>query len=456
MLTGGRERSVFQTLDLKSALALAIALERANMGLLMLQDNLSGQLYPALAHGMSSQEGSEFGMHRPGIGPLGIAFTERRTVTVQCTDTLEPSLRRPMERLNCARMAAIPLAVDTSGVLGLLVLLHRDGKQAPAGPLVLLYASVLATALENVGHREAAEHARERAEVRSHAKTQFLARIGHELRSPLQSVIGYLDLLQQDDSITLSAHHTDLLERATQSTSRMLDVLDDLLSFSRVEAGQVRYNLRRVSLADAMAMAEIVVAPIASSNRVSLLVEASPRAFARADFGKLNQILINLLTNAVRVTPPGGTVRMRAEKAAGRPRFVTVSVSDSGPGIARDEVRRLFEPYVHAGLPAVDGFGGTGLGLPISREFAAGMGGELDVSSDGKGSTFFLRLPRDRITRGPRGGAGPGDVGLKANGVTLQPRERSKRGAGSLAAVAGSTVVRALDKPRGTAQDRSA
>jgi len=445
MLTGGRERSVFHTLDLKSALALAIELERANMGLLMLQDKLSGQLYPALAHGMSSQEGSEFGLHRPGIGPFGTAFSERRTVTVQCNDDLDASLRRPMERLRCARMAAIPLAVDTSGVLGLLVLFHRGSQPAPTGPLVLLYASVLATALENVGRREAAEHACERAQVRSQAKSQFLTRIGQELRSPLQSVIGYLDLLRQGAPSTLSPHQKELLERATQSTAAILDVVDDLLNFSRVEMGQIRYNLRRVSLADAMAMAEIVVSPIATSRRVSLQVDASPRAFARADLGKLNQILINLLTNAVRVTPQGGTVHMRAEKAAGRPRFVTVSVSDNGPGIAREEISRIFEPFVHAGLPTLDGLGGTGLGLPISHQFAAGMGGELDVTSDGHGSTFYLRLPRDRITRPPRSGQAVRDVGPKANSVAFQPRQGSHRGAGSSASVTSSMVGRALD-----------
>src|SRR3954470_36897 len=85
MLAGGREHSVFHTLDLKSALALAIALERAKAGLLMLQDGLSGQLYPALGQGMTSQECSDFGVHRPGMGPFGIAFAERRPITVQCT-----------------------------------------------------------------------------------------------------------------------------------------------------------------------------------------------------------------------------------------------------------------------------------------------------------------------------------------------------------------------------------
>jgi hypothetical protein len=158
----------------------------------------------------------------------------------------------------------------------------------------------------------------------------------------------------------------------------------------------------------------------------------------------------------VRVTPQGGTVHMRAEKASGRPRFVTVCVSDTGPGIAREEVCRIFEPFVHAGLPTLDGLGGTGLGLPISHQFAMGMGGELDVTSNDQGSTFHLRLPRDRIARRARSGPGAGDVGPKANSVPLQAARGSHRGTGSSSSVVGSSMARALDKRLGPAHDQRA
>jgi signal transduction histidine kinase len=400
MLAGGREHSVVHTLDLKSALALAVALERAEMGLLMLHDGLSGHLYPALAHGMTSQQCAEFGVHRPGIGPFGLAFSKRKPVTVSCTTDLDVSLRRPMQTLRCARLSAVPLSTDGSTVLGLLVLMHRSRRPVPTGPLLLLYASVLATALDNVHRRELAEHARERADVRSQAKTQFFARISHELRTPLQSVVGYVDLMQLDEKEPLPPRHRDLLARIARNSEAMLSVIDDLINFSRVEVGRVRYDLRRASVTDAMASAEMVVAPLAASKGVGLEIEPSPPAFVRADPAKLKQILINLLANAVRFTPGGGLVRMGAQRPVGRAsHWVTVSVTDSGRGIAADRLYQIFEPFANLGIPPLDGMGGSGLGLPISREFATAMGGELAASSNGHGSTFTLRLVRDRLSR---------------------------------------------------------
>ena len=404
MLAGGREHSVFHTLDLKSALALALELERAPMGLLMLHDHLSGHLYPALAHGMTPKESSDFGEHRPGIGPIGLAFSERRPATVNDTEVLDPELRSLMHARQCPRLSAVPLSTDSSSVLGLLVLLHREERSTPAGPLLLQYASVLATALENIHLRELAEHARERAEVRSQAKTQFFARISHELRTPVQSVIGYLDLMRLETSEPLPARHLELVGRAARSGEAILSVIDDLINFSRVEVGRVRCHLRRVSVADAMSSAEVIVAPIAASRRVEIHVEPPVKEFVRADASKLKQILVNLLANAVKFTPSGGSVSLSASRDRSAKQWVSVSVTDTGPGIAPDKLGQIFEPFVQLGIPTLDGLGGSGLGLPISREFAVAMGGELAASSDGRGhgSTFTLRLLRDRLSRRPR------------------------------------------------------
>jgi signal transduction histidine kinase len=406
MLAGGREHSVLHTLDLKSALALAIALERAKAGLLMLHDGMSGHLYPALGHGMTARQCADFGVHRPGLGPFGIAFAERRPVTVQCTPDTDADLRACMQALGCTGLLAVPLLTDASNVLGLLVLLHLRRRPNPAGPLLLLYGSVLATALDNVHRREVAERAHERAEIRSHAKTQFFTRISHELRTPLQSVVGYVDLMRLEPTEPLSRRHHELLARIGRNSEAMLSVIDDLINFSRVEVGRVRYDLRRVSVNDAMSAAEIVVAPIAAIKGVALQIEPSPPAFVRADPAKLKQILVNLLANSVRFTPGGGVVRMTARKAAGRAsQWVTVSVVDTGSGIPSDKLHQIFEPFANLGIPPLDGMSGSGLGLPISREFATAMGGELAASSDGHGSTFTLRLLRDRLKRRGRASA---------------------------------------------------
>jgi two-component system sensor histidine kinase BaeS len=132
---------------------------------------------------------------------------------------------------------------------------------------------------------------------------------------------------------------------------------------------------------------------------VTIRVEPSAPEFVRADAAKLKQILINLAANAVRYTPSGGSVSLSTRRTGRAGEWVTVSVTDSGRGIAADKLHHIFEPFVQLGIPTLDGLGGSGLGLPISREFAAAMGGELEASSDGHGSTFTLRLHRDRLSR---------------------------------------------------------
>jgi signal transduction histidine kinase len=399
MLAGAREHSVFHTLDLKSALALAVALEGAPIGLLMLHDNLTGHLYPALLHGAADMQCTSFGLHRPGIGPIGLAFSKRRVVTVNESSPLDDEIRGIMNNCRCPYLSIVPLFTDPSPAIGVLVLMRKRPRATAAGPLMLLYASVLATALDNLHRRDVAEHAREQAEVRSRAKSQFFARLGHELRTPVQSVIGYLDLMQIETSEPLPARHRDLLGRAVRSGEAILNVIEDLINFSRVEAGRVTCNMCRTSLADGIAAAELIVAPIAASRQVALQVELPKKEFVRADVTKLRQILVNLLVNAVKFTPSGGSVTVHATRDKPRGQWLDISVTDTGRGIASNKLGQIFEPFVQLGIPSLDGLGGSGLGLPISREFAMAMGGDIAASSNGHGSTFTLRLQRDRATR---------------------------------------------------------
>ena len=399
MLAGAREHSVFHTLDLKAALALAVALERAPIGLLMLHDNLTGHLFPALLHGDTAVQHTDFGLHRPGIGPIGLAFSTRRVVTVDANSPLDDEIGALMREVRCPHLSVVPLFTDGTETLGVLVLMRRRARATPAGPLMLLYASVLATALDNLHRRGVAEHAREQAEVRSRAKSQFFARLGHELRTPVQSVIGYLELMGIETTEALPARHRDLLNRAVRSSEAILNVIDDLIDFSRVEAGRVACHVCRTPLADAMAAAELIVSPIAASRRVTLAVEQPKKEFVRADATRLRQILVNLLVNAVKFTPSGGSVTVSTTRDKPRGKWLNVAVTDTGRGIAREKLGQIFEPFVQLGIPTLDGLGGSGLGLPISREFALAMGGELAAASNGHGSTFTLRLQRDRLAR---------------------------------------------------------
>jgi len=154
----------------------------------------------------------------------------------------------------------------------------------------------------------------------------------------------------------------------------------------------VQYHVRRVPVAEAIDAAETVVAPIATSRGVELKAQHDVHEFVLADPVKLRQILINLLTNAVKFTPKGGTVGLSCD---GTGKWVSLHISDVGPGIQSEDLPKIFEPFVQLGIPMLDSLGGSGLGLPISREFASAMGGEIEVESDpGHGSTFTLKLRR--------------------------------------------------------------
>jgi len=215
--------------------------------------------------------------------------------------------------------------------------------------------------------------------------------MSHELRTPLQSIAGYIDLLRIGAADPPSPEQARLLARVHDSEEVLVHVIDDLIMFSRLEAGHVSYQIAPVSAAEAIRIAHSVVAPLASSHNVSLETSTCSGLFVSADGDKLKQILVNLAANAVKFCGTGGVVRISCQKDADT---VCFDVSDNGPGIPGDRLGDIFEPYVQLATPAFEGFGGTGLGLAISREFAMGMHGQLTVASNlGRGSVFTLRIP---------------------------------------------------------------
>ena len=153
MVEGPWGHGLFHSLELRSALALALALEHAPMGLLMLHDHFTGRLYPSLSYGMTPGQCATIGLHRPGAGPIGIAFSECRPVAVTATTALDDDLRSLMQAVRCPRLSVVPLVIDPPRVLGLLVLLYRRRRPSPSAPVVLLYASVLADALAHPERR---------------------------------------------------------------------------------------------------------------------------------------------------------------------------------------------------------------------------------------------------------------------------------------------------------------
>lgn len=244
--------------------------------------------------------------------------------------------------------------------------------------------------------REAAEEAaraRAEAEAANRAKGEFLAVMSHELRTPLNAIGGYVELMEMEVRGPITAAQREDLARIKRSQTHLLGLINEVLNYTRIEAGAMRYDIEPVSAEEVMSAVEPLVAPLFRAKGLSFEREKAPPAYqVIADSERVRQIFINLLSNAVKFTPPGGRITMRCES---RGNVLAFHVSDTGIGIPADKTDSVFEPFVQIDASLARAEQGIGLGLAISRDLARGMGGDLTVEArDGAGSTFTLTLPR--------------------------------------------------------------
>jgi PAS domain S-box-containing protein len=237
---------------------------------------------------------------------------------------------------------------------------------------------------------EELERARDLAEEANRAKSMFLANMSHELRTPLNAIGGYVQLLELGIHGPVTDDQRATLGRITRSQRHLLHLINDLLNLARIEAGRVDYHIERVQIADLIAGVLPMIEPQMTAAQLSLSVSTAPGLHAHADREKAEQVLINLLTNAVKFTPAGGRVSVEAI-ASPASDYAIMHVADSGIGIERDKLQSVFEPFVQLRERKSEG---SGLGLAISRDLARGMGGDLGASSEpGLGSVFTFALP---------------------------------------------------------------
>ena len=244
--------------------------------------------------------------------------------------------------------------------------------------------------------REAADEAaraRAEAETANRAKGDFLAVMSHELRTPLNAIGGYVELMEMEVRGPITAEQREDLARIKRSQTHLLGLINEVLNYTRIEAGAMRYEIAPVSAEDVMSAVEPLVAPLFSAKELSFEREKAPLEYrVLADPERVRQIFINLLSNAVKFTPSGGRITMRCEA---RGNVLAFHVSDTGIGIPADKTDTVFEPFVQIDARLTRVEQGIGLGLAISRDLARGMGGDLTVEArNGAGSTFTLTLPR--------------------------------------------------------------
>jgi PAS domain S-box-containing protein len=242
--------------------------------------------------------------------------------------------------------------------------------------------------------REEAEAARREAEAANRGKSEFLAVMSHELRTPLNAIGGYAELIELGLRGPVTEAQRADLARIQQSQRHLLGLINQVLNYTRVDAGAVRYDVADVPVVEALAAAEALVLPqVRARGLAYALGGCAPDLTVRADREKLQQILLNLLSNAIKFTEPGGEVRVTCT-----PRddgTVAIAVRDTGIGIAPDKLASIFEPFVQVDQRLTRPHEGVGLGLAISRDLARGMGGDLAAeSAPGEGTVLTLTVPR--------------------------------------------------------------
>jgi signal transduction histidine kinase len=240
-------------------------------------------------------------------------------------------------------------------------------------------------------HNEALAEENRRVRELNQLKSEFVSLVSHELRTPLTAISGYLDLLREDQG-GQAAKSRELLGIVKRNTDRLVKLLDDLLDLSRIESGKFELNLAAVDVMALIAEVVSLLRPQIEAKDQRLTVDqAEALPLVRGDADRISRILINLLSNAHKYTPPGGHIWVTAHRLQG---WVQIDVRDNGIGLSLDEQAHLFDKFFRAQQPATREVGGTGLGLPITRLLVELHGGRISVVSEpGQGSTFSFTLP---------------------------------------------------------------
>jgi PAS domain S-box-containing protein len=291
-------------------------------------------------------------------------------------------------------LAALPLLVSGRTIGAMKIAFRHSHRFAiEESGFVLALAQQCAQAIDRARLYDRERRSRAEAEAANRVKSDFLAAMSHELRTPLNAIAGYADLLELGIYGPLGSEQQEALARIRRSQHNLLALVNNVLNFAKLEAGELEMRVDDVPVVALMEGLEMLLAPQVRAKRIAYRCEpCDPALLARADREKVEQILLNLLSNAVKFTPHDGRITVSAEAEDST---VRITVRDTGMGIPTDKLAAVFEPFVQLDRSLTHLRDGSGLGLAISRNLARRMDGDIEVESEvGRGSAFTLTLPR--------------------------------------------------------------
>ncbi len=343
----------------------------------------------------------------PDDAPTGVPQVIRTGVPELYTEIphelLEASARDAehleiLRQLGLCSAMIVPISTASRTLGAITVVSAESGRRYTQSDLEFLteLARRAALAVDNANHHKAELAARQLAEAANEAKMQFLAVMSHELRTPLNAIGGYAELLLLGIRGPLTDDQTADLERIQRSQRNLLSLINDILNYAKLEAGHVVFDVSEVDLGSLLQEVEPLITPQLRAKNLEYSCAIAPEAISVwADAEKVRQILLNLLSNSIKFTEPGGSISIDCVVDGDN---IVISVRDTGRGIAADKATAVFEPFVQLDRKLTSGHEGTGLGLAISRDLARGLGGELTLlSSRSTGSVFQLRLRRSPV-----------------------------------------------------------
>ena len=336
---------------------------------------------------------------RRGEGVAG-----RMTLTlqpVQIPDIAEPGaytgpLRDVLLQTGTRALLSIPLLREDHLIGGLTVNKKTPGEfSGEVIELLKTFASQSAVAIQNARLFREIEDKSRQLETADRHKSEFLANMSHELRTPLNAIIGYSEMVQEDAADLGAEQFTDDLKKINAAGKHLLELINAVLDLSKIEAGKMELYLETFDVAVLIKDIAAVIQPLAAKNGNRLDVRCpDTTGTMRADLTKVRQALFNLLSNACKFTERGTITLAVAREEVEDRQHIVFTVRDTGIGMTPEQLTRLFEAFSQADAATTRKYGGTGLGLALSRRLCRMMGGDVSVASEaGRGSTFKISLP---------------------------------------------------------------